>query len=89
MEIYERVIHETDAFQVRITVSHFRGIEWLHIRKYYMDFEENWHPTKEGVGIPLDIPNTRALLLGVLEIVSQAESAELINDILGDYLNEK
>lgn len=86
-ELYTRVIHQTDSTQIRITVSSFRGnTEYLHIREYYMDFEEEWHPSNKGVSLPLDIPNTRALLTGVLEIMSMSESKELITTILGDYI---
>ena len=41
-EIYEKVIHYDEAkeVQVRLTINSFRGIEYLHVRKYYMDFDE-------------------------------------------------
>ena len=41
-ETYERVIHydEEKEVQVRLIVSSFRGIEYLHLRKYYLDFNE-------------------------------------------------
>ena len=34
--VYERIIHynEDKEIQVRLTVSTFRGIEYLHLRKY-------------------------------------------------------
>ena len=61
-EKYERVIHydEVKELQVRLTVSEFRGIEYLSLRKYYLDFyTEDWMPSKEGVTIPIDfIPNS-------------------------------
>ena len=38
--VYEHVIHydEEKQTQVRVTVNTFRGIEYLSLRKYYMDF---------------------------------------------------
>jgi hypothetical protein len=35
-EVYERVIHNDNEkhLQVRLTISTFRGIEYLHLRKY-------------------------------------------------------
>ena len=41
-EIYEKIIHydEVKEVQVRLTINSFRGVEYLHLRKYYLDFEE-------------------------------------------------
>ena len=46
-ELYERTIHyDTDKeVQIRLTVSTFRGVEYLSLRKYYLDFFEEWKPT--------------------------------------------
>lgn len=77
-EIYSRIIHETDDFQVRLTINSFRGIEYLHLRKYYMDFSEEWMPTKDGVAMPLDFNNSKELFIGLVEILSLAESKDVI-----------
>ena len=39
-EIYEKIISETEdgTEQIRLTINTFRGIEYLHLRKYYLDF---------------------------------------------------
>ena len=36
---YEKVIHYDEAkeTQVRLVVNEFRGIEYLHVRKYFLD----------------------------------------------------
>ena len=46
-EVYERIIHyDTEKeVQVRLTINNFRGIEYLHLRKYYLDFTEEWKPS--------------------------------------------
>ena len=38
--VYEKIIHYNEAkeIQIRLTVSTFRGIEYLHLRKYYLAF---------------------------------------------------
>lgn len=77
-EIYSRVIHCTDDFQVRLTVNVFRGVEYLSVRKYYMDFSEQWMPTKDGVSMPLDLSNAKELFIGLVEILSLAESKDVI-----------
>ena len=88
-ELYEKVIHydEEKEVQVRLTVSSFRGIEYLHLRKYYLDFNEEWKPTPEGVAMPLDFNNSRELFVGLTEILSLAESKEIIEEQFQDLIN--
>jgi hypothetical protein len=88
-EMYEKVIHydEEKEVQVRLIVSSFRGIEYLHLRKYYLDFNEEWKPTPEGVAMPLDFHNSRELFVGLTEILSLAESKEIIEEQFQDLIN--
>ena len=88
-EMYEKVIHydEEKEVQVRLTASSFRGIEYLHLRKYYLDFNEEWKPTPEGVAMPLDFNNSRELFVGLTEILSLAESKEIIEEQFQDLIN--
>jgi hypothetical protein len=88
-ETYERVIHydEDKEIQVRLIVSSFRGVEYLHLRKYYLDFNEEWKPTPEGVAMPLDFNNSRELFVGLTEILSLAESKEIIEEQFQDLIN--
>lgn len=87
-ELYERVIHydQVKEVQVRLTVSTFRGIEYLGIRKYYMDFEEEWKPSKEGVTMPIDFSNSKELFIGLTEILSLAESKQVLEEHFSDLL---
>lgn len=89
-EVYEKVIHydEQKEIQVRLTINTFRGIEYLHLRKYYLDFEEEWKPTPEGIAMPLDFDNSRNLFSGLIEILSLAESKEIIEEHFEDLLKE-
>jgi hypothetical protein len=77
-EIYSRIIHQTDQFQVRLTINQFRGVEYLHLRKYYLGFSEEWMPSKDGISVPLSLDNSRELFAGLVEILSLAESKEII-----------
>ena len=88
-ETYERLIHydEDKEIQVRLIVSSFRGVEYLHLRKYYLDFNEEWKPTPEGVAMPLDFNNSRELFVGLTEILSLAESKEIIEEQFQDLIN--
>ena len=86
---YEHIIHydEEKQIQVRVVVNTFRGVEYLHIRKYYMDFNEEWLPTKDGVSMPIDFNNSRELFRALIEIISLAESKELIEEHFGDLID--
>jgi len=87
--LFEKLIHFDAAkeLQLKLSINTFRGVEYLSIRKYYQDFlTEEWLPSKEGVTMPLDFDNSRNLLIALLEIISLAESEELIKDQFGDIL---
>jgi len=87
--IYERVVHynEEKDFQVRLTLNEFRGIEYLHLRKYYLDFDEQWKPSNEGIAMPLDLTNVKELFIGLVEILSLAESKEIIIDHFAELIS--
>jgi len=89
-EAYSRVIHYDEAkeVQVRLTINTFRGVEYLHLRKYYMDFNEEWKPTPDGVAMPLDFSNSRELFSGLVEILSLAESKQLIEEHFSDLIED-
>ncbi len=50
-EDFSHTIHYDEAkeTEVRLTINTFRGIEYLHVRKYYLDFDETWRPTPDGM----------------------------------------
>jgi len=87
---YEKVIHYDEAkeTQVRLVVNEFRGIEYLHVRKYFLDFDEEWRAGREGVAMPLDLSNSRELFAGLIEILSLAESKEILEEFFKDYIDE-
>ena len=76
--IYERVINEKDNQQIRLVINTFRGVEYLSLRKYYLDFEEEWLPSKEGITMPIDLENVQELFTGLVEILSLAESKSIL-----------
>tara|TARA_B100000214_G_C23541476_1_gene434225 strand:+ start:156 stop:464 length:309 start_codon:yes stop_codon:yes gene_type:complete len=86
--VYEHVIHydEEKQTQIRVVVSTFRGIEYLHLRKYYMDFDEEWKPTPDGIAMPIDFSNTRELFRALTEILSLAESKQIIEENFQDLI---
>ncbi len=80
-ELYEKIIYQNDdkAYQLRLVVNEFKGTQYLHLRKYFMSYEGEYLPTKEGVSMEAGISNIYALLDGLLEIVSKEEAIEAIN----------
>ena len=89
-EAYSRVIHydESKETQVRLTINTFKGIEYIHIRKYYMDFDEEWRPTPEVIAMRLDLSNSKDLFVGLLEILSLAESKDMIEEHFSDLIKD-
>lgn len=81
-EIYSRVVYYDEAkdIQVRLGINEFRGVEYLFLRKYYRDFEGEFKPSNEGVNMPLGIENSREMFAGLVEILSLAESKQIIVD---------
>ena len=88
--VYERIIHynEDKEIQVRLTVSTFRGIEYLHLRKYYLAFTEEWLPSPEGIAMELDFDNSRQLFSGLVEILSLAESKSILEEFFKEQIDQ-
>lgn len=89
-EVYEKVIHfdEEKHVEIRLAIKEFRGIEYLHLRKYYLDFNEEWKPSSEGIAMQLDFDNSRNLFVGLVEILSLAESREIIEEHFADLIKD-
>jgi hypothetical protein len=87
-EIYSRIIHDNEHNQIRLVINEFRGIEYLHLRKYYLTFEEEWAPSSEGISFPLDLINVRELFTGLVEVLSLAESKDIIVEHFKELLSE-
>lgn len=81
-EVYSRVVYfdETKDIQVRLGINEFRNVEYLFLRKYYRDFDGEFKPSNEGVNMPLGIENSREMFAGLVEILSLAESKQIIID---------
>jgi len=78
--------------QVRLTVSELGDMQYLHLRKYYMDFEGQYLPTKVGIAIPITIETianlfnalTRMLAKSdVLHIILDHADEEVLNNVCG------
>lgn len=87
-DVFYRIVHQTPDKQVRLTVNEFRGVEYLHLREYYLDFDEEWKPSSKGVGMPLDMNNSRELFAGLVEILSLAEKKQVIKEHFAELLED-
>ncbi len=89
-DIFYRIIHQDNdkGKQIRLTVNEFRDIEYLHLREYYQDFNEEWCPSNKGVAMPLDLNNSRELFAGLVEILSLAEQKQVIKDHFKELLED-
>lgn len=87
-DVYEKIIFEnTDkGFQYRLTVSEFRDVEYLHLRKYFLSYEGDFIPSSEGVSFPASMENIFALLDGLIELVSTEEANDVITKYFGDKI---
>jgi len=88
--VYEKEIHynENKHEKIFVMVNTFRGEEYLQIRKYYQDFDEEWKPTRDGIAIRMDFDNTRALFESLVEILSISEVKDVLNTHFKEVLDE-
>lgn len=88
--LYEKIISENleKGKQLRLVVSEFREVQYLHLRVYYLDYEGEWIPTKEGASMPATLAGIYALLDGLIDICSKEESKDAINTHFAQRLNE-
>jgi hypothetical protein len=77
---YEKLIEENmdKGFQVRLVVNDFRETTYIQLRKYFLSYEGEWVPSREGVSIPASLENMRAIIDGMLDICAKAEGEEII-----------
>jgi len=89
-EVYQKVISQSEdgAEQIKLTINEFRGVEYLHIRKYYLDFEGDFKPSKDGVAMSLNFENSKALFEGLVEILSLAEAKGILETHFKDILDK-
>jgi hypothetical protein len=87
-DVFEKIILEQEhkEIQWRLVVSRFREIEYLHLRKYYLDFEGEYQPTKEGACIPFEINSLSNLFEALIQLLSKAESKDAIKTHFNELL---
>jgi len=78
--LYSKIIDENmeKGFQVRLAVNDFRDVTYIQLRKFFLSYEGDWIPSREGISIPASTENIYAILDGLFEICAQAEGEEII-----------
>jgi hypothetical protein len=89
-ELYEKLIYENEVknYQLKLVVNEFKGLYYIHIRKYFQSYEGDFIPSREGVSMEASLHNIFSLLDGLMEIVSKEESKELINKYFSDKISD-
>ena len=78
--LYDKLIEENmeKGFQVRLVVNDFKEVTYIQLRKYFLSYEGEWVPSREGVSIPASMENIYAMLDGLLDICAKAEGEDII-----------
>ena len=76
--LYERLIEENmeKGFQVKLVVNEFRDVIYVQLRKYFLSYEGDWVPSREGISIPASIENIHSLQS--YQISADVEYTELL-----------
>lgn len=89
--LYEKLIYENidKGYQFKLVLNEFREQYYIHIRKYFLSYEGEFIPSKEGISMPVTISNVLNLTDALLDICSQVEGEDLIKKHFIDKLNAK
>jgi hypothetical protein len=87
--LYDKLIEENleKGYQVRLVVNDFKDITYIQLRKYFLSYEGEWVPSREGVSIPASTENIYAMVDGLFDICSKAEGEDIIKHY-AEKLNE-
>ena len=70
----EVITEDLEKFeQIRLVLQEFRGSQYLHLRKYYLDFDGEWMPTKTGVCFVVDLTSVLSLFEGLVKMLADSE----------------
>ena len=88
--LYEKLIYENvDKFyQLKLTISDFRDKQYVNIRKYFLSYEGEYIPSKEGISMEASITNVHSLLEGLIELCSKEEARDLMTKYFGERISD-
>lgn len=80
--------NEDGTEQIRMTVNEFREVQYLHIRKYYLDFDESWQPTPKGIAIPITITSIVNMFNALAKLLAKSDVLHIILENCSDPIKE-
>lgn len=88
--LYDKLVEENmdKGYQIRLVVNEFKEVIYIQLRKYFLSYEGEWVPSREGISIPASIENIHAMLYGLLDICAKAEGKEVIEHFAKEINNE-
>jgi len=80
---YERLIDENleKGFQVKLVLNDYKDITYIQLRKYFLTYEGEWIPSREGISVPATLENIYELLYALVDISSKAETENILETI--------
>lgn len=75
---------EVKGKQIRFVISSFRGMHYMHLREYYLGFEGDYLPSKNGMNIPVSIEATNTLFRALAKAISKSELKFILDDIYNE-----
>lgn len=87
--LYEKLIYDNElkSYQVKLVVNEFKGVQYVHLRKYFLSYEGEFVPSKDGISMEASMHNILSLLEGLVELCSKEETEQTINKYFKDKLN--
>lgn len=84
--LVEQILHEDEekGKQIRFVVSEFRGVAYLHLREYYLSYDEGYVPSQIGINIPTSIPSVQKLLSALAKTMADSEYRTLLEQALNE-----
>ncbi len=80
--LYEKLIYDNEAkfYRLYLTVSLFREVYYVNIRKYFLSYEGEYIHSKEGITMECSVHNVQELIKGLLEIAALSEADEFVQE---------
>jgi hypothetical protein len=50
-----KAIERGPGQQIQVRLTTFRGREYLDLRNFYLDDNDEWKPTKKGIAVPVEL----------------------------------
>jgi len=50
-----KAIERGPGQQIQVRLTTFRGREYLDLRNFYLDENDEWRPTKKGIAVPVEL----------------------------------